>query len=225
MKKISMFILTMLLPLVAHAAGTSTLSIEPMDIKAGETKTMFINLNNPNQQVTMVEFYLQLPEGLTVVDSEDNPDIAGRTTWKKHSLYMTLDGNKYHIMLASATNQLLSGSDGAIISIQLTASSNFKGGTITLTKQVIGSPDMVESRPVDYSYTIKGEEIEDLKDGDVFTALTAEGVEMTFKVISAKSKTCQVGIGEENSCAIDKAYKGFVTIPATVKGFLYIFSR
>ena len=56
-------------------------------------------------------------------------------------------------------------------------------------------------------------------DGDVFTAPTAEGVEMTFKVISASGKTCQVGEGKTNTPCINKATTGIITIPQTVKGF------
>ena len=60
----------------------------------------------------------------------------------------------------------------------------------------------------------------DLNDGDVFTAVNADGVELTFKVISANDKTCQVGSGSiEGPRAIDKTYKGPITIPATANGF------
>ena len=59
-------------------------------------------------------------------------------------------------------------------------------------------------------------------DGDVFTAQTAEGVEMTFKVISAKDKTCQVGEGEYAKPCIDINISGTVTIPGTVKGLSVI---
>ena len=59
-----------------------------------------------------------------------------------------------------------------------------------------------------------------LNDGDVFTAVNADGVELTFKVISANDKTCQVGSGSiEGPRAIDKTYKGPITIPATANGF------
>ena len=59
-----------------------------------------------------------------------------------------------------------------------------------------------------------------LQDGDIFTATTVEGVEMTFKVISAANKTCQVGTGNGYPNAIDQ-YKtsGLVTIPAIINGF------
>jgi len=58
------------------------------------------------------------------------------------------------------------------------------------------------------------------QDGDVFTELTPEGIEMTFKVISGKDKTCQVGTGVDNTTlAIDRNVTGQVSIPSQVKGF------
>lgn len=62
-------------------------------------------------------------------------------------------------------------------------------------------------------------------DGDVFTAKTVEGVDMTFKVISETDKTCQVGevvqTGGEviNKPAIDKLTIGAITIPNNVNGY------
>ena len=149
-----MLILSVLLPLVGSAAN-STLSIESFNIKAGETQTMLIDLNNPSQQVTLVELYMQLPEGLSLATGDDSYDIAGRTTWKKHSLYMAQKDGLVHLMLASATNELVSGTSGALISVRLTAASTFNGGTIILKDQLMGSPDMTESRPADYSYTVQ----------------------------------------------------------------------
>ena len=154
MKKISLFILSVLLPMLSSAA-TSTLSIEPFTIGAGETKAMLIDLNNPGQQVTMVEFHMQLPQGLTVAAGDDALDIAGRTSWQKHTLYMNEKDGLTHIMLASPTNALVSGTSGALISVKLQASSSFSGGTITLKNQKIGSPDMTVSKPADYSYTVQ----------------------------------------------------------------------
>ena len=67
---------------------------------------------------------------------------------------------------------------------------------------------------------------EGLKDGDTFTALTEEGVEVTYKVISVLEKTCQVGDGFEDSSwgtvAIDKSTTGSITIPEVVNGYKVI---
>lgn len=55
-------------------------------------------------------------------------------------------------------------------------------------------------------------------DGDVFTAQTVEGIEMTFKVISESAKTCEVN-GNMSTTAVDKATSGTVTIPAMANGY------
>ena len=68
-------------------------------------------------------------------------------------------------------------------------------------------------------FTILADNASALEDGDIFTAKTVEGVEMTFKVISAKDKTVQVGTGEENTSAVDKDYAGTLTIPKEINGY------
>lgn len=59
------------------------------------------------------------------------------------------------------------------------------------------------------------------QDGDTFTANTIEGVEMTFKVISASNKTCMVGTGSYDNppSAIDKNTIGVITIPSSIRGY------
>ena len=61
-------------------------------------------------------------------------------------------------------------------------------------------------------------------DGHVFKDKTSEGIEMTFKVISAKDKTCQVGTDDYDvtwmsGSSITKSTTGVVTIPSTVNGY------
>ena len=53
-------------------------------------------------------------------------------------------------------------------------------------------------------------------DGDIFTATTVEGVEMTFKVISEEAKTCQVG---DDSYSISTSEEGEITIPKAANGY------
>lgn len=60
----------------------------------------------------------------------------------------------------------------------------------------------------------------ELNDGDTFTANTVEGVEMTFKVISAVDKTCQVGTGSnQGNLAVPEGTTGKITIPQMVNDF------
>ena len=148
---------TMLLPMVA-AATPATLSIEEFSISAGETKTMLVDMNNPDTQVTLVQFDLRLPSGLSIAaeDSELLVDIAGRTTWKKHSLSTNVVNGATRFLLASNNNSIISGTSGAIISITLTAASNFNGGNIKLEKQLIVTPGAAETHPADYTFTVEG---------------------------------------------------------------------
>ena len=70
-----------------------------------------------------------------------------------------------------------------------------------------------------FSNIIESEEMgeETFVDGNVFTTENIEGVEMTFKVISAAKKTVQVGTGNES--AISTQIDGIVSIPSEVKGY------
>ena len=215
-----------MLPLQALAENStnSTLAIEQFSINAGETKQMLIDLNNPSQEVTMVEFYMYLPTGLSVAEEDGDlaVDIAGRTTWKKHSLEASqTSSGAIHVMLYSGSNTIISGTSGALLSITLTAASTFNGGDIQLKQQLMTSPDeaKTESKPADYTYTISGSDIP-FNDGDTFTASNSEGVEMTFKVISAADKTCEVvRQGKDRITIVSTPVPESIIIPAEVNGF------
>ena len=153
-QRLLMAVLTALLLPMAAAATAPTLSIEDFTINAGETQTMLIDLSNPDTEVTLVQFDLRLPAGLTIVEEQGDLviDIAGRTTWKNHSLQANATGGITRFLLASNSNKVISGTSGAIISIQLTASNTFKGGDIKLEEQLIVTPAAAETYPADYTY-------------------------------------------------------------------------
>ena len=155
-KRFLFWILAMLLPL-SEAAAIASLSIESFSINGGETKEMVIDLNNPATDITLVQFDLRLPTGLTLkqTDGEYDIDIAGRTTWRKHSLDANAQADgTIRVLLASSSNTVLSGSSGAIISITLVASSSFNHGDIKLENILMVSPDEKETSQPTYTYTI-----------------------------------------------------------------------
>ncbi len=158
-KRLFVAIVTMLLLPVMAAATPATLSIEEFTISAGETKEMIIDLNNPSDEITLVQFDLRLPAGLSIAKEGADYviDIVGRTSWRKHSLDAnTLSDDVTRFLLSSNTNAVISGTSGAFISITLTASSTFNGGIIKLENQLLVTPSAVETKPADYSYTIPG---------------------------------------------------------------------
>jgi hypothetical protein len=139
------------LPFSLFAQSETKLSIETFTINAGETQTMIIDLDNPDMEVTLVQFDLSLPEGLTVSTDDDALEI-GRTTWKKHSLDANEDNTRF--LLHSGKNNTLEGTSGAIIYIKLVAAATFKGGTIALRNIEIVSPTEQVVHPNDVEMTI-----------------------------------------------------------------------
>ena len=150
-----------------EASQSATLSIEPFTIEAGGEATMLIDLNNPSDDITLVQFELSLPDGLDIKSEDDELliDIAGRTTWKKH----TLDANKvddvWRFLFASSKNNLFDGSEGAIIEVTLVADETFTGGIIAIDKTLLVTyPEKKEIEPTRYEYLVGDEmNVEGLK--------------------------------------------------------------
>ena len=137
--------------------GNTMLSIEPFDIKVGETKEMLIDLTNPDDEVTTLQFDLHLPEGLTIKKSGDELDfdMVGRTTWRKHTLDVNEVGGAYHFHLYSSSNTLIEGTSGPVIKLMVTASQEMNGRKILIDKALLVSPDGKETRPANYLYVIR----------------------------------------------------------------------
>ncbi len=145
---------------VKSTAATASLKIEDFTINGGETKTMLIDLENPDIDITLVQFDMRLPEGLSIDKDEDGfyiIDITERTTLKKHNIGANdIEDGLIRVLLASPTEVALTGNSGAIISIQLTAATGFTGGEISLENIKIVVPDVGATtiKPSTYTYTV-----------------------------------------------------------------------
>ena len=139
-------------------AGTSYLWIEPFTINAGEEKTMTIDLWNPDDDITLVQYDLRLPKGLylKMIGDEYDAEITGRTDRESHSLSAhTIDGTT-HFLLASHNNSSFTGTDGAIIKMTFVADENYQGGAISLENILLVTPREQETRPGDLTLGIRG---------------------------------------------------------------------
>lgn len=139
-----------------QAVATTGLTIEPLDIKAGESKEMVIDLTNPNDEITLVQFDLRLPAGLSVKQTggEYDIDIAGRTTWRKHSLDANATNGIVRFLLASSSNATLTGTEGAVIKITIAADNSFTGGDIQLENILMVTPAEKEIKQDVYTYHV-----------------------------------------------------------------------
>lgn len=145
-----------LLLMPASSLADNILSVEPISIGAGETKELTICLEN-DIPITLVQFDLKLPEGLTIPTNSRNRflmTIAGRTTLEDHSLNASEIGQSYRFLLSSMTNAVLEGNSGPIIKVTLTADATFSGGTVILEQIELVSPDETAVRPASVSVLI-----------------------------------------------------------------------
>lgn len=140
-------------------AGAMGLSIEEFDIKAGETKEMVIDLSNPEDEITLVQFDLRLPAGLSLKQTggEYDFDIAGCTTWRKHSLDANAQADgTIRFLLASSSNTVLDGKAGAIIKMTLVADNSYRDDVISLENILLVTPNEKENTPANVEFQPTG---------------------------------------------------------------------
>ena len=142
----------------ATFAGTSCLMIEPFTINAGEEKTMTIDLWNPDDDITLVQYDLRLPEGLSlkITGDEYDAEIAGRIDRESHSLSTHTINGTTHFLLASHDNSSFTGTDGAVIRMTLVADENYQRGAVSVENILLVTPQEQETRLGDLALGIKG---------------------------------------------------------------------
>ncbi len=140
------------------SAQMATLHMDPFTISAGETKEMTISLTNRDAALTLVQFDILLPKGLSVVQANGSYqiDMAGRTNWDNHQLGAYGKAERMRFLLASGSNELIEGTEGAIIRMNVRAAEDFEGGTITLNDILGVTPNEVEVWMPTSSYTLTG---------------------------------------------------------------------
>ena len=141
-----------------EATGNAGLSMMPFAITAGETKELTICLTNPDDALTLLQFDMQLPDGLSIAKTGDEflADISERTSRNSHQLSINGKGHRIRFLLASTSNDPIEGTDGAIIRLNVTADADFHGGSIAFSGILGVSPDEQEVRMSDCFYSLVG---------------------------------------------------------------------
>jgi hypothetical protein len=190
----------------------NTLVIEPFDIKGGETKNLIIDLEN-DQPITLVQFELQLPEGLSVEKKNATKYKIGlegnRTDLENHSIGVNFltdpeKGDFYRILLSSTDNIELEGTSGPVLYITIAAASTFKSGTIKLTGIELVSPDETPYHPAEVTLSILPSVTVTIQNAERaygaanpdFTYTTSEEIDLTGKVTFATEATATSDVGD-----------------------------
>lgn len=141
-----------------QTTGNAVLNVEPFAISAGETKELSISLTNPNDVLTLLQFDLQLPKGLSIAKNGNDyqTDMSVRTNRSSHQLSVYGNGHHARFLLSSSSNDLIEGTEGALIRLTVTADADFNGGAIALYDILGVSPNEQEVYMPDCQFSLVG---------------------------------------------------------------------
>ncbi len=135
---------TMMVALMATAwtslNAETTMYVKDFAIKAGETKTIEIIVDNPDYSFTAFQFDMYLSKGLVFVEEDGEPwfEPTSRipTTRQGTSATGSYQNNKeyYRYLSYNSKGNYVSGTSGAIFTVDVTTDDTFKGeeyGTVT----------------------------------------------------------------------------------------------
>ena len=122
--KAARYLLTMVWLALAGHAMADDFTIADFSINPGETKTISIELNNTENSYIAFEFYMTLPEGISIPVDEDGFLMAALNNDRinRHMLEVSrMTDGIYHFLCYSNRNNSLKGTSGEIISLTITA--------------------------------------------------------------------------------------------------------
>ncbi len=109
------------------------MTIEDFSIKAGETKTLEINMTNINEIVAF-QFDVALPQGMSFVVNNRGKVKASLTDRAyDHTISSNIQADgSLRVMVVSMNNEFFSGNSGAVIGIDVVASDDFDDSSYTI---------------------------------------------------------------------------------------------
>ena len=137
----------------------NTLSVTtPSSMLTGNKSSMSLNLTN-RDEIIMTEFYLQLPEGISIAEDEDGfPDVTINSERNnKHNVEVVLGNDGlYHFVCYSSKNYALKGNEGELFHINLVVDENMTPGTYQgeIKNILLDDINRKELTQVDYTFDI-----------------------------------------------------------------------
>lgn len=187
----------------AQQAELVNLSVEPITIETGETKTISINMTNPSVDVASFILGVELPAGLTFVqdklwnDDDDgwNYFYASLTDRKlsKFVLSENYDTDKNTLkMVINGMGQVFKGTEGAIVSFTIAATETATSGQMKIYDQSWSNADasLGGERPdinVDITVTLSTKMVPTIvnnDDANVYTLMVERSQTLVSHVVS-----------------------------------------
>lgn len=145
---------------MAGNALADELRVEPVAINPGEQVVIDVKLLNPNRAYIMAEFYLSLPQGVTIAQDEDGELLCepnGARFDRTHQLVVEqgTDG-QYHFLIYSNRNKALKGTEGTLFTMTLQAAAGMAQGRYEgrIFSQIFSDENKTEHNPADVTFTV-----------------------------------------------------------------------
>ena len=126
-------LLTMAWLAMAGHALADELRVSDFSIRPDETKTIAVELNNPNKTYIALEFYMTLPKGISIVSDDDGyfDAVLNSERSARHTLEVKQSTNgSYHFLCYSSKNNAIKGTEGEIVSMTIKADDGLEGGQL-----------------------------------------------------------------------------------------------
>lgn len=198
----------------AGGVQADNLQVESVTMMAGETKTVSVELYNIEHDYIMLDFYLKLPDGVSVARNEDQLLMATPNTRRlgAHSFSIKETSNNcYHVLIYSMENEAIEGSSGELFTLALIASESISVGQYEglFYEQVFSDPDMNEVNPDEamFNITIAGDNVFPGDANSDETVSIADAVAIVDYILTNGSPT-----GDFDSTAADVDGNGTITI-------------
>ena len=193
LRNVSAMVLMLICSTMAFAqqAELVNLSVEPITIETGETKTISINMTNPSVDVASFILGVELPAGLTFVqdklwnddDEEWNYFYASLTDRKlsKFVLSENYDTDKNTLKtVINGMGQVFKGTEGAIVSFTIAATETATSGQMKIYDQSWSNADasLGGERPdinVDITVTLSTKMVPTIVNNDDANVYTLDG--------------------------------------------------
>lgn len=159
MKNVRFFLIGTLLALAGNVLADE-LVVPAVSMEPGESTEVAVELLNPDRAYIMTEFYLSLPQGVSIAEDEDGELLCepnGARFDRTHQLVVEQGSDgQYHFLIYSSRNKALKGTDGTLFTMTLQAAAGMAQGRYEgrIFSQIFSDENKTEHNPADVTFTV-----------------------------------------------------------------------